>query len=146
MIDNLYIEELPSESWKTKPKLLKQPIRRTVYIIICQRELKVKTSKLLREKKKGNEQVANVILHPIGWEDGSSFLGQSTSRVQRNLSNADVFYQSSNSTFSTGVWQSFIVVYSISLLRIRLFYFYASDKLVDSVSRVSKYCFTRHTL
>ena len=87
VIYTLCIEELCSESWKTKPKLLKQPIRRTVYIIICQRELKVKTSELLREKKKGNEQVANVILHPIGWEDGSSFLGQSTSRVQRNLSN-----------------------------------------------------------
>ena len=53
VIGTLYIEELPSESWKTKPKLLKQPIRRTVYIIICQRELKVKTSKLLREKEKG---------------------------------------------------------------------------------------------
>ena len=44
------------------------------------------------------------------------------------------------------MWQSFIVVYSISLLRIGLFYFNASDKPVDSVSRVSKYYFTRHTL
>ena len=51
MIDTLYIEE-SSESWKTKQKLSKQPIRRTVYIIISQRELKEKTSKLLQEQEK----------------------------------------------------------------------------------------------
>ena len=50
MIDTLYIEELSSESWKTKQKLSKKPIRRTVYIIISQRELKEKTSKLLQEQ------------------------------------------------------------------------------------------------
>ena len=52
MIDTFYIEELSSESWKTKQKLSKQPIRRTVYIIISQRELKEKTSKLLQEQEK----------------------------------------------------------------------------------------------
>ena len=52
VIDTLYIEGLSSESWKTKQKLSKQPIRRTVYIIISQRELKEKTSKLLQEQEK----------------------------------------------------------------------------------------------
>ena len=52
VIYTLCIEELCSESWKTKPKLLKQPIRRTLYIIINQRELKVKTSKLLQKQEK----------------------------------------------------------------------------------------------
>ena len=61
MIDTLYIEELSSESWKTKQKLSKQPIRRTVYIIISQRELKEKTSKLFKSRKNANEQVAIVI-------------------------------------------------------------------------------------